>query len=116
MPHSANRLKGTVHNDTMTGGRPKLLKDLLAGRSLAGLAERAAATDRLARRIQTLLPAELAPHVTGANVRDRRLVVLVDGPVWAARLRFEAPALRRRLESEQEIDVDAVTVRVRRGP
>jgi hypothetical protein len=98
----------------MTGGRPKLLKDLLAGRSIAGLAERAAATDRLRRRIQALVPAELASHVTGANIRGRRLVILVDGPAWASRLRFEAPSLRRRLEAEQEIDVDGVTVRVGR--
>lgn len=98
----------------MSEGRPKLLKDLLAGRSLAGLAERAAATDRLARRIQGLLPAELAAHVTGANIRDRRLIILVDSPAWASRLRFEAPALRRQLETRHEVDVDGVTVRVGR--
>jgi hypothetical protein len=98
----------------MSNRRPKLLKDLLAGRSLANLAERAAATDRLARRIQALLPDELAAHVCGANVRDRRLVILVDGPSWASRLRFEAPALRRRLAEQQELDVDGVTVRVGR--
>ena len=98
----------------MGEGRPKLLKDLPAGRSLSALAERAAATDRLARRIQALLPEDLARHVTGANVRDRRLVILVDGPAWAARLRFEAPALRRRLEVQQDLDVDGVTVRVGR--
>ena len=99
----------------MTAGRPKLLKDLLAGRSLAGLAERAAATDRLARRLQALLPAELASHVTGANIRAGRLVVLVDAPAWASRLRFEAPALRERLRTEHELEVEGVTVRVRRG-
>lgn len=98
----------------MSDGRPKLLKDLLAGRGLAGLAERAAATDRLARRLQGLLPPELAEHITGANVRDRRLVILVDGPAWAARLRFEAPGLRRRLEAQQGLDVDGVIVRVGR--
>ena len=114
MPESTRGLKGTVHSGVMSERRPKLLKDLLAGRSLAGLAERAAATDRLARRIQGLLPPELAAHVTGANVRDRRLVILVDGPAWASRLRFEAPALRRRLETRQDLDVDGVTVRVGR--
>ena len=112
MPQYANSLKGTVHRHKMADGHPKSLKTLLAGRSLAGLAERAAATNRLARRVQAVVPAEIAPHIVGANLRERRLILIVDGPAWAARVRFESPAIRRALERDHELQVDGVTVKV----
>jgi len=96
----------------MADGHPKSLKDLLAGRSIAALAERAAATNRLARRVQALVPADIAPHIVGANLREKRLVLIVDGPAWAARIRFESPAIRRALERDHELRVDSVTIKV----
>ena len=97
----------------MPPGKPELLKDLLAGRGgLAGIVERAAATDQLARCVQSALPAEVASHVVGANLRQDRVVVMVDGAAWAARVRFEAAAIRQVLWSAREIEVGRVTVRV----
>ena len=97
----------------MATGKPKLLKDLLSGESLAALVERAAATDVLARRVQSVLPPDVASHVTGANLHDDRLVVLVDGAAWAAHVRFEASSIRRGLRDNYELEITAVTVRVR---
>jgi hypothetical protein len=99
----------------MVPGRPKSLKDLLAGSTLSGIAEQAAATDTLTRRVRALLPAEIAPHVLGANVRDTRLVVFVDSAVWAARVRFEIAALRRGLRDSHELEPSAIWVKVRPG-
>jgi len=98
----------------MPPGKPELLKDLLAGRGgLSGIVERAAATDRLARCVQSALPPEVSGHVVGANLRDDRLVVIVDGAAWAAGVRFEARAIKEVLYQAQEIEVSRVSVRVR---
>lgn len=98
----------------MPPGKPELLKDLLTGRGgLSGLVERAAATDQLARCVQSALPREVAPHVVGANLRADRVVVIVDGAAWAARVRFESAAIRKVLAAAREIEVSRVMVRVR---
>lgn len=99
----------------MASGKPKLLKDLLGSRSLAGLAQRAAATDTLARKIRSILPQDLSDHVIAANLRGQIVVVIVDGAAWAARVRFEAPSVCRRLRELHEIDVSSLRVRVRPG-
>jgi hypothetical protein len=94
--------------------KPKLLKDLLADTGgLSGIVRRAAATDELARSVQSALPPEVSKHVLGANLRGERLVVIVDGAAWAARVRFESGVIRRVLADTREVDVRRVTVRVR---
>ncbi|KPK58263.1 MAG: hypothetical protein AMJ59_15750 [Gammaproteobacteria bacterium SG8_31] len=115
MPNFLPRLKGLdSKNKPMSGDKPVLLKNLLAGSGgLSGIVERAAATDRLARCVQSALPREVAGHVVGTNVRGDRLVVIVDGAAWAARVRFEAAAIRRLLAELQEIEISRVSVRVR---
>ncbi len=97
----------------MAPGRPKSLKDLLAANSLSRLVEQASATDVLTRRVQALLPAEIAPHVLSANFRDQRLIVLVDAAVWAARVRFESATLRRGLAESHDVAPSSVSVKVR---
>lgn len=98
----------------MPGDKPRLLKDLLKrDGGLARLVERAAATDQLSRCVQSALPGEVSPHVVGANLRDRRLVVVVDGAAWAARVRFEARTIKQVLAETQEIEISRVSVRVR---
>ena len=93
---------------------PKLLKDLLADTGgLAGIVRRAEATDRLARSVQSAVPAEVSDHILGANLRGDRLVVIVDGAAWAARVRFESATIRRVLADTREIEVRSVTVQVR---
>lgn len=98
----------------MAPEKPKLLKDLLADTGgLSGIVRRAAATDELARSVQSALPPEVSRHVLGANLRGERLVVIVDGAAWAARVRFESAVIRRVLADTREIDVRRVTVQVR---
>jgi hypothetical protein len=98
----------------MPGDKPELLKDLLADKGgLAGIVRRAAAADRMTRRVQSALPGEVSAHVVGANIREDRLVVIVDGAAWAARVRFEAPLLKRTLAETEELEIGRVFVRVR---
>jgi hypothetical protein len=99
----------------MPPGKPELLKELLAGSGgLSGIVERAAATDRLARCVQSALPPEIASHVVGVNLREDRLVVIVDGAAWAAGVRFEARTIKQVLSRAREIEISRVSVRV--GP
>lgn len=113
MHKTVSDLKGLALILVMVPGRPKSLKDLLAGSSLSRIVEQAAETDVLTRRVQALLPPEVSPHVLGANLRERQLVVLVDAAVWAARVRFETAALRRGLSESHEVAPDAISVKVR---
>ena len=47
----------------------------------------------LDRQLRQSLPEPLASHVKLGNLRDDRLVFLVDAPVWKARLRLYADIL-----------------------
>ena len=50
--------------------------------------------DALDRQLRQSLPPALAAHVRLGNVRDGRLVFLVSSPVWKAKLRLHADAVR----------------------
>lgn len=67
--------------------------DALLSGTAADPVRRALGLDALDRQLRPLLPPALAPHVRLANVADGRLVMLVDSPVWHARLRLAAPEL-----------------------
>lgn len=49
--------------------------------------------DALEQQLRPCLPPALAPHCRLANVAGKRLVFIVDSPVWHARLRLAAPEL-----------------------
>lgn len=49
--------------------------------------------DALEQQLRPCLPPALAPHCRLANVAGKRLVFIVDSPVWNARLRLAAPEL-----------------------
>lgn len=68
------------------------LDALLAG-STGDPIRRALWLDELDRRLHALLPPELAAHARLANVDGKRLVYLVDSPVWNARLRMVSTGL-----------------------
>jgi hypothetical protein len=93
-----------------------LLKDILAGRRLEELVDRARAAEALDAQVRALLPPELAAHVTGASLREDAVVVLVDSAAWASRLRFYAPELAARLAPRTDGQVDRVRVRVAPPP
>ncbi len=57
------------------------------------LVERAMQLQALDRQLRQSLPEPLASHVRLGNLRNDKLVFLVDAPVWKARLRLHANAL-----------------------
>ena len=61
---------------------------------LGSVIERANQLRQLDRRLRQSLPEPLASHVRLGNVRDGRLVFLVDSPVWKAKLRLYADVIR----------------------
>src|SRR5690606_25669415 len=90
------------------------LEALLSGSS-ADPVRRALGLDALDRQLRPLLPQALAPHVRLANVAGGRLVMLVDSPVWHARLRLAAPELIDAARSVG-LDVREVVIRPTREP
>ena len=54
------------------------------------LLRRAMWLEAIDRQIRPILPVSLAAHARLANIDDGRLVFLVDGPVWHARMRLAA--------------------------
>jgi len=80
-----------------------------AGSGIGALAASAQARVALADHLRGALPAGLAAHLLAANVdAENCLVVLSDGPEWAARLRYESTTLLSRCREQH-----AATVRVR---
>lgn len=61
---------------------------------LGSVIERANHLAALDRQLRQSLPEPLASHVRLGNVRDGRLVFLVDSPVWKAKLRLYADVIR----------------------
>lgn len=69
--------------------------------------QRALWLDGLDLRLHTALPRELAAHARLANVDGKRLVYLVDSPVWHARLRLASGGL---IEAARSIGLDVAEV------
>ena len=89
--------------------------DALLSGTAADPVRRALGLDALDRQLRPLLPPALAPHVRLANVVDGRLVMLVDSPVWHARLRLAAPEL---LDAARSVglDVREIAIKATREP
>ena len=66
---------------------------LSTSKALGPLVKRAQWLDALDRRLRQSLPAPLNQHCRLANVREDRLVFLVETPIWKARLRLHTDAL-----------------------
>lgn len=99
---------------TPPAGPPTALDALLADAAGDPL-RRAQWLDALDRSLRPCLPPALAAHARLANVRDDRLVYLVDHPAWNARLRLAIPALLDAARS-LGLGVAGVTIRTRQGP
>ena len=67
---------------------------------LAHLTSQAQYQERLLARLRTELPEPLASHCVAAALKGSTLSLLVDSPVWNARLRFQSPELLSRLRSD----------------
>jgi hypothetical protein len=62
--------------------------------------------------VQSVLPPNLANHVTAAAPHRQELVIWLDSAAFCARLRFEAPRLRQALCQATGIAVERIRVRV----
>lgn len=71
--------------------------------------------DSLERLLRPHLPPALSPHCRLGNVAGKRLVFMVDSPIWHARLRLAAPEL---VDAARSIglDVTEVTVKTTTAP
>jgi hypothetical protein len=79
------------------------------------LLRRALWLDALDRQIRSLLPPTLAAHLRLGNVDRGRLVVLVESPVWHARVRLAATEV---LDAARSIglEVHELAVKTKTGP
>lgn len=89
------------------------VKDLLA-RAVPVLSQ---AADRSARQafwrpwLDTRLPPELPPQITGITEHNGLLVVFAASPAWSARLRYALQELQPQIQATQP-DIKEVTVKV----
>jgi Dna[CI] antecedent, DciA len=89
------------------------VKDLLA----RGVPILSQAADQSARQafwrpwLESRLPPELPPRITGITERNGHLVVFADSPAWSARLRYALQELTVRIQDAQP-EIKEVTVRV----
>lgn len=76
--------------------RPDLrsLAELLQSGQLAGLQREAGRRRGLAAEVRAVLPAEEAEHLVAASLGpDGQLVLVMDSPAWAARVRYSTAGL-----------------------
>jgi hypothetical protein len=80
---------------------PKSVRHLLKDKPTLKILElEISAQKALLAELRRLLPGELADHCVAAQQRGPQLVLHVDSPVWATRLRFLAPGLLELLRPE----------------
>ncbi len=88
------------------------IKDLMADQEiLSQLGHRLASQLRLAEQVRSCLPAPLDKQLQAAVLNAATLVLFVDSPVWASRLRYQSPALLRQLRASG-INVDQIQTRI----
>jgi hypothetical protein len=81
----------------MTRNSPKSIEKLLSTGRLARLAEEARSRRETVARVRALLPAEEADHLVSAHVEaNGRIVLVMDSPAWAARVRYRRASLGAR--------------------
>ena len=85
------------HLEKLPQPMKRLATLLTSGKTLTRLQERLDRQDRLLAQFNALLPEPLGEHLVKVLDKDGEWVLLVDSPVWASRLRFQAPQLTQRL-------------------
>jgi len=61
--------------------------------ALNSLLERAQYLQQLTQALRDSLDAQLAVHITVANLRGQTAVITTDTPAWLTRLRYQAPTI-----------------------
>jgi hypothetical protein len=78
----------------MTGKDPTSVADLVRRGRIGELAREAERRRGVADRVRAQLPPEEAEHLVGASTTETgELVLVMDSPVWAARVRYRAEEL-----------------------
>ena len=67
---------------------PTSIADLLRTGPLARLAAKVEAREILAESLRARLPDDVAAHLVASSLDDGVLTVVMDAPVWAARIRY----------------------------
>lgn len=96
----------TARND-----RKPIRVDQLMGRRLGRLLDTLHQQQRLLTQVTGLLPAPLHEHCVGAQASGGVLLLHADSPLWASRLRFQAPALLKMLR-QQGANFNSCQVRI----
>jgi hypothetical protein len=83
-----------------------------SGDRLGKLVEHSRNMGNLTQILKTALPADVAPHLLAANLREpAELVLICSSSSWAARLRFESEGLLKAARSSG-IKADNCSVKV----
>ena len=89
------------------------ITDVISGdKHLSALLRRAQALARLSASLRAALPGDLADHATLANIRGTVLVMQVDSPAWASRLRFQQSTLLGFLQEKHKLPVESLEIKV----
>lgn len=99
----------------MAGASYKPLQDWLQphGAPFNGLLGQVQHLARLTAVLRAVLPEPLAGHCVAANLEREALVVGCDSAAWAAKIRYEVPALLARLQGHPEAPaVSEIRIRV----
>jgi len=94
--------------------QPLKINKLLGTGVLASLLARSRELRKMDILLAELLPAPLNSHCRILSIRNTILVLAADSPVWAARLRFQAPQLVKQLT--QHLSGKRCTIHVRVRP
>lgn len=97
-------------NRTRRAGTPQRALDAALGDAGSDPVRRALWLDALDRQLRAALPSPLADRCRLANLVGKRLVFLVDTPVWRAKLRLAAPEL---LMAARSVGLEATEVTVK---
>lgn len=66
----------------------------------------------LEQRLLARLPTPLQGHCRLGQIRDNKLILIVDSAAWATRLRFLTPQLIKQFAADDSVTVDTLEVRI----
>jgi len=91
---------------------PRLITDFFrASKPFRELLEQSREQTLLLQLVRRLVPPPLDVHCVAVIRKDRQLVIYVDSPAWASRIRFSARQLSQKLAEAGE-SAQKITVRV----
>jgi hypothetical protein len=112
------QLKGLSKRGLAMPNKPRPLRDLLrSGSALVLLQDSVSKQNASLELVRSLLPDQLKPHCLAALIKNRRLVLFTDSPVWASRLRYFSRDLSNRLRKHGvEVEKSIIRILIDRRP